>query len=127
MKLGFQPRKWLEKKSRLGFRGYPVGTIAFYGPDDRRASKVVVGIVPAEGGAAELRKWFSVDRDVRDDVAICGAIVTFLREQHVRSVALTKGLLGCPHEEGPDYPEGWTCPCCPFWANRDRWTGAKLQ
>ncbi len=27
MKLGWQPRKWLDKKSKLGFRGYPVGTI----------------------------------------------------------------------------------------------------
>jgi hypothetical protein len=39
MKLGWQPKKWLDKKSKLGFRGYPVGTIAFYGPDDQRASK----------------------------------------------------------------------------------------
>ncbi|MEA2885222.1 MAG: hypothetical protein QOH32_4478 [Bradyrhizobium sp.] len=37
MKLGWQPRKWLDKKSRLGFRGHPVGTIAFYGPDDHLA------------------------------------------------------------------------------------------
>jgi hypothetical protein len=59
LKLGFPPRKWLEKKSRVGFRGYPVGTIAFYGPDDRRASKVVVGIIPAnDAEATELRdRW----------------------------------------------------------------------
>ena len=31
--------------------------------------------------------------------------------------------LGCPHEEGVDYPEGQICPQCPFWAHRDRWTG----
>jgi hypothetical protein len=128
MKLGFQPRKWLEKKSRVGFRGYPVGTIAFYGPDDRRASKVVVGIIPAKGAeATELRKWFSEAGDVRKDPAISEAIVAFLREHDVRSVAMTKGLLGCPHEEGPDYPEGEVCPLCPFWANRDRWTGKRLK
>ena len=28
-----------------------------------------------------------------------------------------------PLEEGVDYPEGQTCPSCPYWANRDRWTG----
>ena len=47
MKLGWQPRKWLDKKSKLGFRGYPVGTIAFYGPDAQRASKVAVAVIVA--------------------------------------------------------------------------------
>jgi len=39
------------KKANRGFRGYPVATVAFYGPDDRRASKVAVGILPSEGGS----------------------------------------------------------------------------
>ena len=39
----------LKKKARRGFRGYPVATVAFYGPDDTRASKVAVGIVATEG------------------------------------------------------------------------------
>ena len=40
-----RPRSPLEKKARRGFRGYPVATLAFYGPNDERASKVAVGIV----------------------------------------------------------------------------------
>src|SRR5436190_818423 len=47
-KLGWQPKKWLEKKSKKGVSSYPTGTDAFYGPDDRRASKVAVGIVGPE-------------------------------------------------------------------------------
>jgi hypothetical protein len=39
----------LKKKTRSGFRGYPIATIAFYGPDDTRASKAAVAIVDAEG------------------------------------------------------------------------------
>jgi hypothetical protein len=39
----------LKKKTRRGFRGYPIATIAFYGPDDTRASKAAVAIVNAEG------------------------------------------------------------------------------
>lgn len=31
-------------------------------------------------------------------------------------------IIGCPHEEGKDYPMGKKCPQCPFWVNRDRWT-----
>jgi hypothetical protein len=42
----------LKKKARHGFRGYPAATIAYYGPDDKRASKAAVGIVNAEGAGA---------------------------------------------------------------------------
>jgi hypothetical protein len=31
--------------------------------------------------------------------------------------------MSCPHEERIDYPEGEKCPSCPFWANRNRFTG----
>jgi hypothetical protein len=38
MKLGWRPRKWLDKKSKLGFRGYPVGRVAsVLGPKDTPA------------------------------------------------------------------------------------------
>lgn len=39
----------LNKKARKGGRGYPVATIAFYGPTHRVATKVVVGIAVSEG------------------------------------------------------------------------------
>ena len=34
----------------MAFAGYPVATVAFYGPDDRWATKVAVGIVAVDGG-----------------------------------------------------------------------------
>jgi hypothetical protein len=37
---------------------------------------------------------------------------------------MTDKIIGCPHEEGIDYPDGEQCPVCPYWAGRDRWTGA---
>ena len=43
----------LEKKARRGFRGYPVATLAFYGPSEDVASKLAVGIVPEEGAEAD--------------------------------------------------------------------------
>ena len=49
-------------------------------------------------------------------------MLSFIENYDVKSVAMTDGIIGCPHEEGADY-EGPTCPTCPFWANRDRWTG----
>ena len=38
MKPGWQPTKWLDKKSQQGFRGYPVGTTAFNVPSGLVAS-----------------------------------------------------------------------------------------
>jgi hypothetical protein len=118
----------LTKRSNKGFRGYPVGTVAFYGPDDRHASKVAVGIALAEGAeVTELERWFSDTGDVRDDVGITSAIEAFLDRHGVRSVALEERIIGCPHEEGIDYPDGEKCPHCPFWAARDRWSGELLH
>lgn len=123
----FQPAKRLGKKARRGFRGYPVATVAFYGPDDRRASKVAVGIVPGEGHeVTELRRWTSEDKDVRTDPAIGEAVLEFIEQAGARTVAMTDGIIGCPHEEGIDY-KGPVCPRCPFWANRDRWTGEIIR
>ena len=119
--------KWLRKKSKSGFRGYPMGSVAFYGPDDRRASKVAVGVVEAEGEeTAHLRRWFSETGDVRRSEAILAEVVDFLKVHGVRSVAMPDRIIGCPHEEDIDY-EGETCPQCPFWADRDRWTGELIE
>ena len=81
-------RKRLSKRAKKGFRGWPVATVALYGPDDSMATK--------------------------------------LTEARAKSVVMTDRIIGCPHEEGIDY-EGDTCPVCPFWAGRDRWTGERLH
>lgn len=117
-------RTTLRKKAQKGFRGYPIATVAYYGPDDQFASKVAVGILLQEGeDAAFLERWFSQGTDVRADPAINREIVEFIGHHRARSVVVTDGIIGCPHEEGIDYPKGESCPECPFWANRDRWTG----
>ena len=68
MEVGWRAGKWLKKKAKVGFRSYPVGTVAFYGPDDQRASKVAVGIISkADGEPEALRRWLSESHDVRGD------------------------------------------------------------
>lgn len=120
--------KALRKKADRGFSGYPVATLAFYGPDDRIATKVAVGIVLAEDEEpAFLERWFSQNDDVRRDHDVHEQILKFIRAHAVKSVAMADRIIGCPHEEGVDYPEGAACPQCPFWANRDRWTGEEVQ
>lgn len=117
----------LQKKARRGDRGYPLATVAYYGPDESRASKVAVGIIPFAGApASELKRWTSETTDVRRDATINAEILAFVTAHAAKTVAMTPGIIGCPHEEGVDYPADQTCPQCPYWESRDRWTGAVL-
>jgi hypothetical protein len=114
----------LTKKSRRGFRGYPAATVAFYGPNDKTATKVAVAIVSHEGADPDpLERWFSDQKDARFDEQIGKQVLEFIKRHKVLSVVTADRIIGCPHEEGVDYPEGSTCPECPFWEDRDRWTG----
>ena len=118
--------KRLSKKAKRGFRGFPTMTIAFYGPDGTRASKLAASIVLAENQPPhELRRWFSEQSDIRKDQGVAEEVLAFAAEFGVGSVAMVDRIIGCPHEEGIDY-QGETCPQCPYWAGRDRWTGQKL-
>lgn len=115
----------LRKKAERKGPGGTVGTIAFYGPDNRHASKVVVGVAPRAGDAiTELRRWFEDRLDVRIDPKVGREVTAFLREHGVRNVVMAEGIIGCPHEEGVDYPEGAECPKCPFWKGKDRFEHA---
>lgn len=114
-------RKQLKKK---GFRGYPVVTVAFYGPDDLLATKAVASLVRHEGGDVEaMEKWHTKDGDIRHDRGIKAEILAYFGEANPKSIVTTDRIIGCPHEEGIDYPEGESCPECPFWKNRNRFTG----
>ncbi|MCI5168392.1 MAG: hypothetical protein D3903_20450 [Candidatus Electrothrix sp. GM3_4] len=95
----------------------------FYGPDNKMATKVAVGIMmgEVEKEPADMKKWFS-DTDIRQDTKILNEIKKYITEHGVRSVVMANKILGCPHEEEIDYPLGESCPECPYWADRDRVT-----
>ena len=112
--------KRLRKKSKRGMRGWPLATVAFYGPDMGWASKVAVGIVPSKGaGASEIRDWKLETGDVRTDPVIAEQILAFIEAEGALTVVMTDGIIGCPHQEGIDYEGEW-CPACTFWHGRDR-------
>src|SRR5256886_9863747 len=117
--------KRLRKKARKGLRGWPIATVAFYGPNLSQATKVTVGIVPSENAEVkELREW-KVDRgDIRADPGIAQEILEFIEQHRVLSVAMTDSIIGCPHQEGIDYEGEW-CPACEFWHGRDRFRGRR--
>jgi hypothetical protein len=121
-------KKALQKKARRGFSGYPVATVAVYGADDKVATKASVAIIAGEDEEPiALERWFSDKGDVRRDYLIQQQILEFIKRHGAKSVVMTDRIIGCPHEGGKDYPEGEKCPQCPFWANRDRWTGEIIQ
>src|SRR6202140_4504870 len=96
--------KRLRKKTRKGLRGWPIATIAFYGPNLSQATKVAVGIVPSESAEPrEVRDWKVENGDVRADPAIVQEILDFIEGHCVLSVIMTGGIIGCPHQEGVDY------------------------
>jgi hypothetical protein len=117
--------KRLAKKARRGMRGYPLGTVAYYGPDDSRATKVVAGIQLVADADLELRKWFVETGDARIDPIITQELLAHFEENGVKSAAMIDRIFGCPHEEGVDY-EGEYCPVCAFWIGRDRYTGKQV-
>lgn len=116
--------KALRKRAKRGFAGYPAATIAFYGPTDKVATKVAVGIVAAEEQEPiALERWYCTPQDVRLDHTAMEDVLAFIRSHGAKTVVLADRIIGCPHEEGKDYREGEQCPSCPFWAGRNRWTG----
>jgi hypothetical protein len=117
--------KRLRKKAKKGLRGWPLATVAFYGPDLGFASKVTVCIMPArDAPASELRSWYVTDHDIRNDPAVAAEMIGFIAEHNALSVGMAESILGCPHQQGIDYDGDW-CPDpgCRFWHGRDRWTG----
>jgi hypothetical protein len=64
--------------------------------------------------------------EIRADPRIAREISEFIEERQVLSVAMTDGIIGCPHQEGIDYEGEW-CPFCEFWRGRDRFTGQAIN
>jgi hypothetical protein len=107
---------------------YPLATIAAYGPDSRLATKLVVSVLdrPEQHEPSATRTWATQTVDVRHDPVIAADVAGFLQQQGVKQSVTTDRIIGCPHEEGIDYPMGRICPRCPFWAGIDRFTHEPL-
>ncbi len=119
--------KLINKKTRKGYKGYPVATITFYGSTNKVASKLVCGIIKHDGAEPEpMKKWFS-DKDIRTSEKALGEVLIFVQENDAKTVCMIDSIIGCPHEEGIDYPEGKSCPECKYWKGRNRFTNEPLH
>lgn len=95
---------------------YPIGTVALYGPDDKRTTKIAAGVIRHDGAEAMIERW--VATDVTTNPKVQKEIQAFFKKHGVKSVAMSDGNMGCPHEEGKDFPHGEDCPFCPFWKGK---------
>jgi hypothetical protein len=101
---------------------YPIGTMDFYGPDDKTTTKIAANVFTAENSEAIIKQW--VAADVTTNPSIQREIKEFFERYGVTSVAMSNGNMGCPHEEEEDFSVGEDCPFCPFWAGKewiDQW------
>jgi hypothetical protein len=96
--------------------------IAQYGPDDRTITKLVASVIPSPGADPTALKRWSGTR-VASDPKVAEAIDDFLRSHGARMKLTAVGVIGCPHEEGEDFPEGSDCPFCPFWKGKQGTAG----
>ncbi len=61
---------------------------------------------------------------MKNNTKVRREIQEFFTTYGVKSVAATESNMGCPHEEGEDFPEGGDCPFCPWWKGKQG-SGAK--
>jgi hypothetical protein len=95
---------------------YPIGTVALYGPDDQTTTKIAAGVILRDGAEPIIQRW--VATDVTTNAKVQQEMKDFFLRHGVKSVAMSEGNMGCPHEEGEDFPNGEDCPFCPFWKGK---------
>jgi len=105
-----------EGGGRDGLPEFPIGTVARYGPDDRITTKLVAGVVLSEDAEPILQRW--VGTKLQGDPRIEREMKEFFDSHNVKSVVMSSMNMGCPHEEGEDFPVGEDCPFCPFWEGK---------
>ena len=97
---------------------YPLAIVVPYGPNDKTVTKLAVSIIPSEKDEdpRDLERW--VGTNVASDPKVAREMYDFMRRHGVKTVTTATVVLGCPHEEGEDFPDGGDCPFCPFWKGK---------
>jgi hypothetical protein len=90
---------------------YPIGTVAI-----KTTTKLAAGVILHDGAEPILRRW--VATDVTTNAKVQQEMKDFFLQHGVKQVAMSQGNMGCPHEEGEDFPHGGDCPFCPFWKGK---------
>ena len=108
--------EYKEKHGKKKPPQYPIGTVAMYGPDDKTTTKIACEVILHHDVLPIVREWVSTD--VTTNPKIQKEMREFFGLHGVKSVAVGEGNMGCPHEEGMDFPHGEDCPFCPYWKGK---------
>lgn len=110
-KILMQLRSVIRQKSN-----YPIGVLAYFGPDDKTITKVVAIVLRSPNTEPILRSWNGPEVSKSRETA--SRIGKFFRRYNATDVVMTESVVGCPHEEGVDFPAGEPCPYCPYWEEK---------
>jgi hypothetical protein len=77
---------------------FPIGTVAFYGPDDKTTTKIVAGVILKEDAEPIIERWMATD--VTTNPKVQREMEGFFKKHGVKKVGMSEGNMGCPHEEG---------------------------
>ncbi len=83
---------------------YPIGTVTFCGPDDKTTTKLAATVIVSANAEPMRKRW--VGTDVTTSLKVQTELQEFFQQHGVQSVAMSEGNMGCPHEEGEDFPVG---------------------
>jgi len=109
-KLLISLRKVVEQKEN-----FPIGILAYFGPSDQQITKAVAIVIPNKTASPLYKSWTTPA--IKTDSRVATEIGQYFLENNVKEVVMTDGVVGCPHDEGIDFPMGEQCPYCPFWAD----------
>ncbi len=83
--------KRISKRVKLGFKGYPEISIAYFGQNQEVAEEVAVRFIPEEGAEAMEERFIS-KTDARTDEVIQSAIVKIIERCQAETVTLNETI-----------------------------------
>ncbi|NRA82752.1 MAG: hypothetical protein HRU22_02890 [Gammaproteobacteria bacterium] len=84
-------KKRIAKKVKIGFKGYPQISIAYFGSSQDSADEVVISFIAEEGQAA-MEERFASKSDARTDEIIQSAIVKIIERSEAKTVLLCEEI-----------------------------------
>jgi len=69
-----------------------------------------------DGAEPIIKRW--VATDVTTNSKVQQELKEFFLQHGVKQVAMSDGNMGCPHEEGLDFPHNEDYPFWPFWKGK---------
>lgn len=83
-------KRRIAKKVKMGFKGYPQVSFAYFGQTTEQATEVVVTFILEEGAEPQEQR-FSSQENVREDEVIQSALVKIMERTDAKTVLEVEG------------------------------------